>query len=103
MTEVYNKVPEIFLGRGSQKGFTFSLVKRENNIAVYKKTHQDVPSPIYETVIIKPHEAYKMGPMLIPAGENYPGDNLFGIRGFTYHDLSFAEKKFDELCKKYNS
>jgi hypothetical protein len=94
-----NVLQDTFTGRGSQKGWVFNKIKREGNIAIYSKTQEGVATTYYETVVIKPHNGYQLGSQFIPAGEHYPGDTLFGVRGWCSSDIERAEQIFNELIR----
>lgn len=93
---VYEPLPLEFKGRASQKEFQFTQLKREGNIAIYKKDDEVVP--YYETIKVKRHDGRVMpGGVKIGPSEYYPSDNTFGIDGWCFRELSQAEKKFEEL------
>ena len=87
-----------FQGRASQKGFSFKLLKREDNVAIYQK---DIGDGVmyYEVVIVKHHNGLTFGDTHRPPSEFYPGDNQFGETGWCYRGFQIeeAEKKFQEL------
>ncbi len=97
-----NVIQDTFKGRGSQKGFMFSKIKREGNVAIYSKSSGEEINDViyYETVVINQHNGYKLGGVVFPPGENYPGDSQFGLRGWCYRDPLKAESKFQELINK---
>ena len=98
-----NVIQDTFKGRGSQKGFMFSKIKREGNVAIYSKSSGEEGGgdvTYYETVVINQHNGYKLGGVVFPPGENYPSETQFGIRGWCYRDLQKAENKFQELLNK---
>lgn len=90
-----------FEGRASQKDFTFEQVKREENVAIYKKTDKKIPSIIYyEAIHIRKHGDYTIGGVTIPAGERYPSDREFGLYAWNCCSLERAEFRFNEFLNK---
>ena len=94
-----NTLPDTFIGRASQKNWTFTKVKREGRVAIYSKTTPDISTTYYETVVINVHNGYKLGGVQFPPGETYPGDGMFGISGWCYNELEKAEQKFTQLLE----
>jgi hypothetical protein len=94
-------LPEEFNGRASQKEFTFKLVKREKNIAIYEKKSGD-DCTYREVIVVKSHNGLKFGENTTPPSEFYPGDNQFGLWGWCYRDSETEkiEAKFQELLTK---
>jgi hypothetical protein len=80
-----------------KKGFEFSLVKREGDLAIYKKQKPEQKTFSFEVICIKRHNGYTIAGTVMEPAETYPGDSQWGIYGFTYTDLAEAEEKFNEL------
>ena len=78
------------------KGFNFLLVKREGDIAIYKK-YASKKNFCYELIKITRHNGYTVQGNFIEPSEVYPGDAMWGVKGFTYKDLEAAEKHFNKL------
>lgn len=80
------------------KGFTFSLIKREGDRAIYKKTRAvDNCSFVgFEVIKVGKHNGYNIGGVFVEPSEMYPGDSLWGRKGFTFTSLEQAEKFFTE-------
>ena len=81
-------------------GFRHELVKRLHDIAIFKRTQLGLPRFHYEVVQIGSHNGYNMGTAYIIPAETYPGNSLWGIRGWTCTTLEHAEKVYDKLQKK---
>lgn len=82
------------------KGFFHEQIWRDNGIAIYKRwrTTAQALDPHFEVIIIKNHEAYRLGDAIIEAGEQYPGANgKWGIDGFTYKTLKEAQTKVNQI------
>ena len=73
----------------TKSGFTYRQICRENNVAVYAQfmKGQSGTPLAYETIIIKEHGEYVLGGTTIEAGEAYPGNEKFGILGWSYSTL----------------
>lgn len=72
-----------------QKGFTLEQVKREGNMAIYKRWKEG-QQPHYELIYITSHNGYEIGGNVIPPSEVYPNDNMWGMYGWTYKELETA-------------
>lgn len=90
------KVPQTF----TKKGFTYTLVKREGDIAIYKQRWKSGTTERYETVKIGRHNGYTMGGSYIEPSETYPGSSLWGISGWTSCTLQEAESRFNKLVDR---
>lgn len=77
----------------NMKGFNFCLVKREGDKAIYKKFRTE-NSPSFEVIKIGKHNGYSLGGAFIEPSETYPGDSLWGTKGFTFSSLDKAEQFF---------
>lgn len=90
----YKPIKEKFM----KDGYTFSLVKRINDIAIYeqRKSKNNIH---YEVIIINRHNGYNLGGTYIEPAETYPATSEWGIRGWTFIDLTKAEEKFKSLIK----
>ncbi len=95
------KVPKSF----EDTDFHRTQIQRNDMVAIYKQEPlQFTYGPYYEVVIISLHERCEIkGPKgkinVIEAGEHYPGNSLWGQRGWTYTNLKEAEIKFNKLVK----
>lgn len=79
----------------SKKGFDYSLIKRENDKAIYKQSRGNVTA--YEVILIRRHNGYNLGDVYIEPSETYPSDNEWGVFGFTCTTLEQAETRFKKL------
>jgi hypothetical protein len=96
------QLPEEFKGKGSQKGWDFTLVSRNGKYAIYEKRSESIV--YYEVVIIRVRKAasvkYPNGTVVeYPEMESYPRDEDFGTYGWTYGYLDAAQAKFNNLSK----
>jgi hypothetical protein len=89
-----------FEGRGSQKGWSFTLVTRNDKYAIYEKRSES--NVYYEVIMVKFQKArvakYPDGRVVeYPDMELYPGDEDFGVYGWSYGSLDEASKNFTLL------
>jgi len=89
-------VPEKFI----KKGFKHLLLKREENVAIYKR-HPVTSSrnPHFEVVIISSHNGITIDGNYIEPGELYPSGSQWGNMGWTCNTIEAAESRF-ETAKK---
>jgi hypothetical protein len=81
----------------TKKGFTYNLLKREGNKAIYQQTRKDTSLNNYEVVKIGKHNGYTMGGVYIEPSETYPGSSLWGIMGWTCTSLEDAQKRYSSI------
>lgn len=87
-------------------GFALDLVKREGDLAIFKKERIKKPwcdhyQAGFEVVIIKRHNGFTYpGGVYIEPAETYPCNSLWGMLGWTCADLDEAEIKFQEVKVK---
>lgn len=84
----------------TQLGYTLEQIKRENDIAIYKRTKKDQSFPEFEVIKIKGHPGYEIAGHKIGAAESYPGAKAFGTLGWSFISLEDAEKKFKLMRQK---
>lgn len=86
----------------SKKGFNFSLLKREDDVAIYKKTLEDseIDAHTYEVIAIKRHNGYEIAGVKMPPAEMYPSDGQWGDWGHTCTSREDADKRFIQLKDK---
>ena len=90
------KIEKLFI----KAGFKHELHTRKGNVAIYKRTQLGSARPHYEVVQIGSHNGYNMGTAYIEPAETYPGNSLWGLRGWTHQDLTAAKYNFDKLVAK---
>jgi len=85
----------------TKKGFVYTQINRIGNFALYKQELQNIKTfnPKYEVVHIKSHNGYELGGVKIPAAEVYPSSTQWGALGWTFTELSLAEKRFKKLTR----
>ena len=73
----------------TKKGMTYRQMRREGMVALYSQHLKGrVGKPLaYEVIVIKTHGEYTIAGNTIEAGESYPGDEAFGILGWSYSTL----------------
>lgn len=88
----------------TSKGFKLQQIKRDGDVAIYKKQLDDGESENYhyEVIAIKRHNGYEIAGVKMPPAEMYPSDSQWGDWGFTCNNLEDANKRFDYLQKKLN-
>lgn len=84
----------------TRRQFCFKQIKRIGNVAIYEKWTKGSSKKHYEVIRIRSHNGYDMAGTWIEPAEMYPGDEQWGINGFTINSIEAAEKKFNELVLK---
>jgi hypothetical protein len=89
----------------TSKGFKFQQVKRDGDVAVYKKQLDDPESDSshYEVIAIKKHNGYEIAGVKVPPSEMYPSDSQWGDWAFTCTSIEDANKRFDCLQDKFKN
>lgn len=85
-------------GLGTSNAVTLKQLRREHNVAIYRRTHKD-GRVSWEVIKIKKHNGYILGGQIVAPAETYPGAAQWGINGFDAHTLKRAEEKFEELVE----
>lgn len=97
--EYYEPLLDVFMGRGSQRGWEFRLVSREGDIAIYEK--RDGSSVVYEVIRVRRSKGMVgvIGgkDVEFKAKERYPSDEGFGTDGFSYGSLGDAMVRYNSL------
>ena len=79
----------------TKKGFKHALLKREGDVAIYKRNAVESPKRFhYEVVIITRHDGISIEGNYIEPGELYPSGSQWGTMGWTCSTLEEAEKRF---------
>ncbi|MBI2926404.1 MAG: hypothetical protein HYY24_11975 [Verrucomicrobia bacterium] len=89
-----NTLPTSF----THDGFTFDLVMRDGDVALFEKMKPHFSRPSYEVVIVQRSRDRTIAGKFIPAAEHMPSSESWGQLGWTYSDREAARKKFFELC-----
>ena len=86
----------------SSKGFNLSLVKREGDVAIYKKQLDEPDSEAfnYEVIAIKRHNGYEIAGVKMPPAEMYPSNTQWGDWAYTCTSREDADKRFIQLKDK---
>jgi len=92
-------LPLEFEGKGSQKGFLFTQVKRGERAAIYRKTHSEFNVSYFEVIRLMSHNGRDIHGKYYPPAEWYPGENAFGKDAFCFlgNQEALVEKKFQKL------
>ena len=90
---------EIFPATFRSDGFDFELLKRDGDIALFRKTKPGLGFESFEVVVIQRHETFEIEGKLIPASEHLPRSEQWGIKGWTYSDRLSADRRFNQLKK----
>lgn len=86
----------------TKTGFRFKQIIRDGDVAIFHKVALQ-PSPHdagFEVVVIQKHNEREIGEVLIEAKEALPGNEQWGVKGWTYPDLFSAEQRFLRLQGK---
>ena len=86
----------------TSKGFKLQQVKRDGDVAIYKKQLDDPESENhhYEVIAIKRHNGYEIAGVKMPPAEMYPSDSQWGDWAYTCNTIEDATKRFNELQEK---
>jgi hypothetical protein len=100
-------LPAEFIGKGNQKGFLFSLIKRNNNICLFRKADTESEQAWFEVIVVRiqKENTFNIGgvPVYFNSKELYPNNELFGIYGWCYGTESMAWEKFNALTTEAKS
>lgn len=78
-------------------GFNLKQIKRKGDKAIYIKTKSGTKLKNYEVIRIGRHNGYTIAGQYIAPSEIYPSTSEWGVKGWTYVELSAAERKFDKI------
>ena len=81
----------------TRKKFQYDQIYRKNNLAIYTQTHLESKGLTFEVIVIKSHNGYEIAGTKIEPSEIYPGDNQWGVLGWTYQTLEAAKNKLKKL------
>lgn len=86
----------------TSKGFNLSLVKREGDVAIYKKTleNSETEAHDFEVIAIKRHNGYEIAGIKMPPAEMYPSNTQWGDWAYTCTNREDADKRFVQLTEK---
>jgi hypothetical protein len=102
MNNKYKPVDEPYM----KNTFRHELIKRNGNIALYKKTGMESNTRKYEVdsgyevVRIRTHDGYELGGVKIDPAEVYPSNEKWGTDGYTYtgvNALEYANKRYNDM------
>lgn len=78
----------------NKNGYLFSQVWRNENTAIYKQILPETGQAIgYEVFEIIKRGERKIGNNVIAAGEFVPGNEQWGLKGYTVHTIFEAKQK----------
>jgi hypothetical protein len=84
-----------------KKGFVYTLVKRQGNVAIYEQQMESIHNSLkhYEVILVGSHNGVKIANNYLPPSEMYPSSSQWGNTGWTYSSKDEAEGKFSSLLK----
>ena len=91
--------------RFDKANFRYTLIRRRDNVAVYRRKHLRFDHGDFEVVVIrasKPHPK-DPNPERYDRVEIYPSDSAWGLFGFTYRSENEAMRKMDALLASGDS
>jgi hypothetical protein len=87
-----------------KKGFKHTQIKREGDVALYKRQSGENSKVFhFEVVIISSHNGTTIEGNFIEPGELYPSSSQWGDKGWTCITLEDAEKRFKTTQKRVNT
>jgi hypothetical protein len=102
MADLFENITHNPLAKSFTKyGFTFTQIKREGDVAIYRQTKGNFEA--FEVIIIDRHNGYKLGDAEIPPAETYPSSSQWGSHGWTLRTLDRAHEKFAEVAAREQS
>jgi hypothetical protein len=88
---------KILAEKFTKRGFKHTLVKREGDVAIYKRCAvESLKRFHYEVVIITRHDGISIEGNYIEPGELYPSGSQWGFMGWTCSTEEDAEKRFQK-------
>jgi len=97
----YELLGKEFMGRSSQRGWSFRQIKREGLVCLYEKVDSDTGFRVYEVIEVQLRKGMKgmFGGKEVEfkAKECYPSDEGFGNIGWSYGLITDAEERYDWL------
>ena len=82
-------------------GFTFRLVQRERDVALFEKSKPTHRDPTYEVVMLQQHAEHTFpGGKYYPAREAMPPSEAWGAAGWSYSDLASAKARFNKTVDR---
>jgi hypothetical protein len=92
----YKPLPKEF----RRDGFTYTLIAREGDVAIYEQCSIGSPDPsvCYEVIRIRRRESFQIDGKLIEASEIYPRPEHWGSNGWTVLSRDAAFDKLREVC-----
>lgn len=97
---IYTPLPATFEGRGGQKGFTFTLLDRQGDLALFKKHKEGHVSPFYELVVVQYQNEYEIGGNAVEARECLPANEQWGLYGWTFLTEDAGRKAMVDRTEK---
>lgn len=88
-----------------QKDFIYSLVERNDQVAISKQlnreTREFIAFEVFE-IMKYPDRWSPDGKVFIPAKETPPSNEMWGLRGFTCPTIEKARDRFEQINKRLN-
>ncbi len=95
-SEAVRPIPQTF----KANGFTFRLLQREGDVALFEKTRPSLSHVGFEVVIIQKLKARIIYGRAVPGHEAMPSPSAWGRLGWTPHNSADAWRRFRELAEK---
>lgn len=89
-------LPESF----TKDKFSFSLLQRTGNVALFSKSKPHINRPFFEVVKVQQSEEHSIAGHLIPASEHLPSSESWGTSAWSYSSLQDAQSKFQSLTSQ---
>jgi hypothetical protein len=83
------------LTKYAKNGYDYTIVKRENNLAIAVGRSRTCKAETWEVIEIQSHDGLKMGDTFMPPAEFAPSNNQWGTKGWTACNKEQAEDIFD--------
>lgn len=87
----------------TKNGFIYTLVKREDKVAMYQQHNKAGELVAFEVFSITTHNGYEIAGKIIPPAELFPSNEMFGVTAWSFRDREGALIKFKELFTKQES
>ncbi len=85
--------------RFTSSGFAFELIRREGDVALFRKTRSGHSRESFEVVVIQRHPAEAICGRDYPQRESMPSSEAWGRSGWTCTDLKSATARFHALVE----
>ena len=84
-------------------GFYFELLKRDGDIALFRKTKLGFSFETFEVVLVQHHKERIIAGKSIEGGEAMPSSEQWGSKGWTFSEKTSAKRKAKLLSTQKHS